>query len=156
MSAAIPSDCDSRLRRLYEYWVSIRPGEGILPGRQHVDPAALPDLLPWLWMVDVQREPLRFRYRLLGTEQVKAMEANFTGRWIDEAHPKFLGSIAYPQYVAAAERAEIGYIKGAPSFHSAKTHAQIERLLLPLARNGRDVDMLLAITVYHRRSATSG
>ena len=154
MASSIPGDCDPRLRRLYDYWLSIHPVTGGLPGRQHVDPAAIPDLLPCLWMVDVQRQPLRFKYRLLGTEQVKSMEANFTGRWMDEAHRKFLGSIAYPQYVAAAERAEVGYIKGPPSFHSTKTYVSMERLLLPLARDGREVDMLLAITVFQRRSAT--
>jgi hypothetical protein len=154
MSATIPDSCEPRLRRVYDYWVSIHPCGGGLPGRQHLDPVALPDLLPWLWMVDVERQPLRFKYRLLGTEQVKAMEGNFTGRWIDEVHPKFLGSIAYPQYVAAAERAEIGYIKGPPSFHTAKTYIGMERLLLPLARDGRCVDMLLAITTYQRRAVT--
>ena len=154
MALPIPEDCDPRLRRFYEYWVSIHPRGGGLPGRQHVDPTDVPDLLPWIWMVDVQRQPLRFKYRLLGTEYAKAMEADFTGRWIDEVHPKFLGSLAYPQYVAAAERGEIGYIKGPPTFHTPKSYISRERLLLPLARDGCTVDMLLAITIYQRRGAS--
>ena len=113
----LPADCDPRLRRLYDHWLSLRPAAGGLPGRQHIDPAAIRDLLPWIWMVDVERNPLRFRYRLLGTEQVHAMERDFTGRFLDEAHPSFVASVSYPQYVAAAERAEIGYRRGPPVFH---------------------------------------
>lgn len=148
----LPLDCDPRLRRLYDYWLKVHPAGGGLPGRQHVDPAAIPDLLPWVWMVDVQHQPLRFRYRLIGTEQVTVMKSDFTGRWLDEAHPEFVASTSYPDYVAAAERAEVGYLRGTPTFHVAKDYLSIERLLLPLARNGSEVDMLLAITVYHGRA----
>ncbi|MGO8918965.1 MAG: PAS domain-containing protein [Stellaceae bacterium] len=150
---ALPVDCDERIRRLYDYWKAVHPPSGGLPGRQHVDPIAMSKLLPWLWMVDVERNPLRFRYRLVGTEQVSAMDADFTGRFLDEVHPRFLAGFTYPHYVAAAERSEINYYRGAPIFHINKEYVSIERLLLPLAKNGRDVDMLLAITVYHRPPA---
>lgn len=152
----LPADCDQRIRSFYDYWQAVRPPSGGLPGRQHIDPSAIPGLLAWLWMVDVERNPLRFRYRLVGTEQVSAMGADFTGRYLDEVHPRFLTGFTYPHYVAAAERAEIGYHRGAPVFHLDKDYVAIERLLLPLAKNGRDVDMLLAITVYHRPPAGPG
>ena len=154
-STALSQDCDWRIRRLHEYWLSVHPVGGGLPGRQHIDPTAIPELLPWVWMVDVERDPLRFRYRLIGTEQVRAMETDATGRYLDEAHARFLGSVTYPQYLAAVERAEIGYHRGPPSFHITKDYVSIERLLLPLARDGRTVDVLLALTVYHRATAAA-
>jgi hypothetical protein len=147
-NSPLAADCDPRLRRLYDYWLSLRPAAGGWPGRQHIDPAAICDLLPWIWMVDVERNPLRFRYRLLGTEQVQAMERDLTGRFLDEAHTSFVTSVSYPQYVAAAERAEIGYRRGPPVFHLNKDYVALERLLLPLAKDGATVDVLLAITVY--------
>src|SRR5260370_4780571 len=55
-----------RIKRLYEYCKAIHPPLG-LPGRQEFDPSAVPDLLPSLWMLDVQRQPFRLRYLLLGT-----------------------------------------------------------------------------------------
>jgi len=152
----LPEDCDWRIRRLYDYWRSVHPASGGLPGRQHIDPAAFPELLPWLWLVDVERQPLRFRYRLVGTEQVQAMEADLTGRYLDEAHPVFRTSVTYPQYIAAAERGEVGYYRGPPAFHITKKHVAIERVLLPLARDAHQVDILLALTVYRRASAASG
>jgi hypothetical protein len=146
----LPTDCEERLRRLYDYWSACRPSGQALPGRQHIDPCAVPDLLAWIWLLDVARHPLRFRYRLLGTEQVDAMKRDITGRFLDEVHPSFRSSDSYPQYVAAAEHGAVGYRRGPPTFHISKDYLSIERLLLPLARNGSDVDMVLAITVYHR------
>jgi hypothetical protein len=142
---------DARVRQLYEHWLGLRPGPGILPGRQHFDPVVLPvSVLPFLWLADIERTPLRFRYRLLGTEQVRVFGRDYTGHWIDEAHPDFVGSAAYDQFVAAAERGEVGYRCGNPLIIPPKDYRSMERLILPLARDGRAVDMLLAISVYHR------
>lgn len=149
--AALPTECDGRIRRLYDYWRSIHPSSGGLPGRQHIDPAAIVELLPWIWMLDVERNPLRFRYRLVGTEQVAAMETDPTGRYLDEAHPRFLTSLAYPDYVAAAEQREVSFHRGPPVFHISKDYVLMERLLLPLATNGSTVDKLLGLTVYFGR-----
>src|ERR1700681_3947345 len=54
------------VRRFYEYWLSVAPS-GRLPGRQHIHPEDLVTVLPRVWMLDVYRNPLRFRYRLAGT-----------------------------------------------------------------------------------------
>src|SRR5277367_4446374 len=69
LATSLPADADPRLRRLHDYWRSAHPTGGGLPGRQHLDPCDIAPLLRWIWMMDVHRDPLRFRYRLLGTEQ---------------------------------------------------------------------------------------
>src|SRR6202140_589588 len=61
------------VRRFYEYWLSVAP-PGRLPGRQHIRPEDLVPLLPQLWMADVYRDPLRFRYRLVGTKIVQSVD----------------------------------------------------------------------------------
>jgi PAS domain-containing protein len=149
-----PPTADGRVRQLYEYWRKIHPPGGGLPGRQHIDPTAMPTaLLPFVWLADVQRAPLRFRYRLLGTEQVRVLGRDFTGCWIDEAHPDFPGSAAYAQFAAAAERGQAGYRSGHTLIILPKDYRSMERLILPLARDGNEVDMLLAISVYHKSPA---
>jgi hypothetical protein len=125
-AAVLPEDCDGRIRRLLEYWESVRPVGGGLPGRQHIDPVAIPELLPWLWMLDVERDP------------------------------RFLASLTYPDYVAAAERHALRFHRGPPVFHINKDYVSIERLLLPLASDGKEVDKLLALTVYFRQAAGKG
>jgi hypothetical protein len=149
--------CDARIAELYRYWLSIRPKPGLLPGRKQLSPAAIPRLLRWIWLVDVQRAPLRFKYRLVGTEHVEAAKFDPTGLWYDEVHPRFALSSAYPQFTAVAENAAIAFYRGPPVYVIDAKFKIIERLILPMATDGRNIDMLLGITVLDpeaRRSAS--
>ena len=152
MLSSLPQSCDRRLLELHEYWRSLAPAEGQLPGRQHFDPLHIPALLPWVWLLDVYRNPLRFKFRLVGTEHARISGRDVTGQWLDEVHRDATKAETYPQLIAAAESATMGYRRGPPLFPEQGEFAEMERLLLPMARNGRDVDMLLAITVYHLKS----
>ena len=70
-----------KIRRMIAHWESLAPGPGILPGRQHFDPIQVPDLLPHIWLIDVERGPmLRFRYRLLGTALIVGTIVEVLGR----------------------------------------------------------------------------
>jgi len=146
--SALPP-CDLRLANLHRYWLSIHPGPYTLPGRQHFDPIAVPKLLPWIWLADVHRNPLRFKYRLVGTVHGEAGGRDLTGQWLDEGHPGFAMSSACSHFTSAADAHEIGYYRGPPDYVIKKDYVLIERLILPLARNGKDVDILLGITVLY-------
>jgi hypothetical protein len=74
-----------RVQRLYEYWRAKAGAEGAVPRRGDIDPTELPDLLPNLMLLDVERDPLRFRYRLVGTRVVDFSYRDFTGTYLDEA-----------------------------------------------------------------------
>ncbi|HXP32117.1 MAG TPA: hypothetical protein VN832_13570 [Stellaceae bacterium] len=139
--------CDGKITALHRYWRSIAPHPGDLPSRQHFDPMMVPRLLPWLWLIDVIHDPLRFKYRLIGTVHVEAAGWNGTGLWLDQAHPKFVDSIAFPQFCAVANEGVLAFYSGPPTYVIKKDYIKIERLIMPLARNGRDVDMLLGVTV---------
>lgn len=148
-----PETWHPKLERLYTYWRSIHPPAG-LPGRQHIDPTTIPDLLPDVYMVDVIRTPLRFRYRLVGTEFAQRMGHDLTGQYLDEAHPGFADVIK--QYVAVVEQREPAYRNGPVLFTAAKKDYQsIERLMVPMARNGIDVDLIFAVIVYLRSGAAT-
>lgn len=152
-----PPDADIRIRQLHEHWLGLHPAGGGLPGRQHFDPMAVPNLLPFIWLADVQHNPLRFRYRLMGTEYLNVFGRDYTGWWIDELNPGFIGSTAHKQFVAAAERGTVGYRRGhtEPAPILPKDYRWIERVVLPLARDGKAVDMLLALTVFHKTQRPS-
>lgn len=152
--AALPP-CDSRIAALYQYWLSLRPAADMLPGRQHFDPTDVPRLLPWILLVDVEREPLRFRYRLVGTENVRVKGYDSTGQYLDERVPDFATTPTYPQWLAAVEHRQVAYHRGLPVRHVPKDYIESERLLLPLARNGQHVDMVLALAVFRVHSAST-
>jgi hypothetical protein len=101
-----------------------------------------------MWLIEFQRHPLRFRYRLVGTEHVQALGRDPTSAWLDEVHPRFTTSSGYRQFVTAVGRGEMGFHRGASVYYKNRAMANIERLILPLARTGYDVDMLLGLTMF--------
>lgn len=145
----LPTDCDARTRRLCAYWQSIRPGTDRLPGRRNFEPTDLPELLRWLWLMDVVRPPPRFRCRLFGTGHREIIGRDFTGNWLDEAFPHFAASRTHADFVAALSGEPCWY-RGAADYITTKGYIGIERLVLPLAADGATVDMLLGLTLYTR------
>ena len=80
-----PHDIDAaRLGDLYRYWLSRCSGDRA-PMRADLDPVEIPDLLRFLYLLDVvgeARQP-RFRYRLVGTQLVHWWGADPTGSQVD-------------------------------------------------------------------------
>jgi hypothetical protein len=141
---------NSRLRRLYDYWVSIMPPDR-LPGRRHFDPTAIPDLLPNLWLLDVQHEPFRLRYRLAGTNIVQALKREVTGMWLDDVHTKLKTETALlDRYRRIVLYGEPSWRRGRPIFSHDPIWPEIENLMLPLATNGTTVDTILCMTLFYR------
>jgi hypothetical protein len=146
---AFPLDRHPRFRRLADYLAERAP-HGKLCGRQHVDPVEIPDLLPYIVLVDVLRrgdaEP-RFRYRLVGTEVAKRHGSDYTGKSPEEA---FIEPMA--GQIVASYRWVLAH--GKPHYRSAVIPAANrefilhERIVFPLARDGATIDMLIGIVVY--------
>ncbi|MGF1611866.1 MAG: PAS domain-containing protein [Kiloniellales bacterium] len=138
----IPCSTDT-LRRAYGYWRSkLRPER--LPGRRDIDPLDLRGLLPSLKLVDVElaNGGRRFRYRLMGENHVSALGFNATGRYADEIwqiSSDSCGIVA--RYEAVCDRRQAHY--WVRSFiDRSKSWRYFERVVMPLASDGRTVDML--------------
>ena len=71
------------IKELHEIW-SRKRGGAELARRADFDPAEMKRLLPNLLIVDLERDPFRARYRLVGTKVVAASGYDFTGRYLDE------------------------------------------------------------------------
>jgi len=129
------------LHRLYDYWAA-RCRAGRLPGRRDIDPLELGFVLGSLLLVDVLRDPLRFRYRLTGTHIEDVMRIHGrTGTMVDEHPDPTFRKAAVARYAEVAQ-------SGRPV--SARRDALIDDrirsydlLMLPLAADGITVDMVL-------------
>lgn len=71
------------LHELYGYWDAKRAGRA-MPRKSDIDPAEIKPLLPYILMGEFAGDPVRLRYRLVGTEVVSVYGVDFTGRWLDE------------------------------------------------------------------------
>jgi hypothetical protein len=131
----------TKLRELYAYWRSKVAG-GRLPSRADIDPAEIPLLLPHLFLVDVERNPQRFRFRLIGTQICAWAGRDATGMYVDD--PGFGRRTAEltRQYGEVAARGLAFYIEQ-PASRKERDYAFYDRIVMPLAQDGRTVDMLL-------------
>jgi hypothetical protein len=139
---------DARLAEVYRFWHEARRRHAGLPSRKDLDIGGHIDLfkssLGWMNFVDVAPDdPANFAFLLFGGNISIFRCRDFTGvRLGDVPCPIYRGSVmADYQTVRAA---------GVPSLHAIKARlsgfaTSYTRLLLPLARNGRDVDQLLAV-----------
>ena len=126
---------------LYAYWSGLRHGPQ-LPGRGDIRPEDFKRLLPTVSLIDVRRDPLEFRLRLAGTGLYSVYGREITGRSLTEVYNS-----------AAAEywRTELTKLvhdrRPAVGVHNlawrGAAHLSILWLRLPLATNGKDVDMIM-------------
>ena|SRR5580658_10140846 len=126
---------------LFAYWAGLRR-RGALPRRADLDPGRIKRLLPTVTLTQVLREPLDYRLRLAGTALYGVYGGEITGKRLTDVYN-----------TAAADywRGELDEIvaEGRPraGHHSmawrGASHVTLLWLRLPLAANGRDVDVIL-------------
>ena len=136
-----------RIHRLYAYWKTQREREGgRLPPRGDIAPDQIRDLLPNIMIVDVERDPLRFRYRLVGTRVVEYNGLEFTGR--------YLGEIGWPEEQDLIESYAAVVNSRMPIFGTLAWElvtgamGRSEFARLPLSEDGETVSQILAMEDY--------
>jgi hypothetical protein len=130
---------------LFAYWASRRDGPR-LPGRCHINPEDFKRHLPTVSLTDVGLEGVDYRLRLAGTGLYEVYRGEITGKRLEEV---------YEPAAAAYWRAELDKVvetrRPGVGSHSlawrGSPHLSILWLRLPLASDGRRVDMILGYDV---------
>ncbi|WP_085905173.1 PAS domain-containing protein [Kiloniella majae] len=126
---------------LLEYWVAL-PRVKELPSRVDIDPQAIPALLPYCELIDVHRGPLDFEYRLIGTLIDEIATQCYTGLRLSEIPTQNPPSLMFALYEKVTqEKKPVRTIL--PYTGDQLGIKDVESLVLPLSREGDDVDMLL-------------
>lgn len=129
-----------KLEALHALWASRRP-EGRLPARADFD---VIELAPWLGnlnVVEVIDGGRDFRYRLHGTNLVRILGMELTGRRVSELPAAMQGTILdeHRQVLAGREPCWFTRIR----FNRDEDHLRVAKLALPLAADGHSIDRLL-------------
>ena len=131
-------------QEMFAYWASLRRGAS-LPARVDLHPAGIKRMLPTVSLIDVKRDPdgaVDYRLRLAGTGLYSVYGREITGKTLNDVYNSAAVEYWREQLdkVVNERRPGVGVHslawKGSP-------HMSILWLRLPLATNGRDVDMIL-------------
>ncbi|HEX6980222.1 MAG TPA: PAS domain-containing protein [Alphaproteobacteria bacterium] len=130
-----------RLRELYDYWHRVR-GARDVPLRSDIDPLDMRGVLGHVVLFDVERDPIRFRYRLVGTELARVRGVDLTGRYIDEVSIFSAHDAIIRFYTRVVTEPCIGLQRGPDTLFDARVGCMF-RLSLPMSSDGRAIDMIL-------------
>jgi hypothetical protein len=142
-------DHHPRFQRLASYLASKVP-PGRLPGRQHIDPLEIPDLLPYLMLIDVVPQhsgPARYRIRLAGTEVVAIQGSDGTGQYVEEVLTAEQGCAEIRRGYDEIVRSHRPEYRSGVVATPGREHIDYERIAFPLAADGEHVDMLIFVFV---------
>jgi len=133
------------LRRLYAYWLD-RRGARAMPARSDIDPADFPYALGDVFLLDVERDPLRFRYRIYASHAAARRGYDLTGKYVHEIPDAGLRGFLLPIYARIAAEA-LPFHARRDMVLDNRTHTY-EIIALPLAADQQQVDMLLVAVQY--------
>jgi hypothetical protein len=128
---------------LFAYWASLRR-RGRLPGRKHIHPGDFKRHLPAICLINVLRGEdgsIDYRVRLAGTGLYGVYGQEITGKTLEEAY-----GAAAPYWRRELDKVVAEKKPGAGVQSLAWRglgHLSVVWLRLPLANNGRQVDMIL-------------
>lgn len=129
------------LIELGQYWLAKRNKRG-MPERQNISPADIPRILPYLALVDVFHDPVKFRYRLIGTRITATANRDATGEWLDEKlYGGNMENMLWAFRKCVADRRPVA-VREKVQFVD-KDWVQVEVLLLPLGKTDERVDMVM-------------
>jgi len=135
-------DCQSELvRQILEYWQYKCRGRK-MPARADLDPLEMRGALNHMIMIEIHRDPLRFRTRLVGSEQVKRRGFDFTAKWLDEL-PEGYRAVVLPRAEAIAARGEP--VRSRIRKEMDGRFFDYEAVWLPLGVDGQNTTMIMVV-----------
>jgi hypothetical protein len=141
-----------KIARMLGYCRTIVPPDR-LPGRAQFDPIAVPALLPNVWLLEREPGP-RFRYRLMGTRVAAAFQSDLTGRYVEDAHTPESAAAMHAYLMGVVDSRRPDFRVGRPNAWPIAEFLTLERLYMPLARDGVTVDMILGFTVFLKKDGS--
>ncbi len=138
----------------FAYWQRLR-GTRRMPSRTDIDPLDIPQLLPYVMLIDVLHEPLDFRFRLLGSGHDAIVACNYKGLRFSELTHLARGNPVWDEYERVA-REGAPLRSFVPYVGSDNYVRRIEHCLMPLSSDGATVDMIFVVAAIERAEGPSG
>ena len=132
--------CSPLVQEAWSYW-NLKRGDRRMPSRKDIDPVEIPRLLSSTALVDVLRDPLDFRFRLLGTAIDNISSKNMRGVRFSELPYLNEGNKGWTDYAYVANTGQ-PLMTDRPYIGKSKMVMRLTDSLFPLSDNGETVNMV--------------
>ena len=140
---------DPIIREGFDYWCS-KGWPARIPSRADIDPMEIPKLLPNVILLDVQAAPEDFRYRLIGTGVVHHLAEDLTGKWMSSLPHQRPPSRIWESCQKVVETG-CPFLSSIPYVGPHAEYLYGEDIILPLAGENAQIDILLVFVAYIRK-----
>ncbi|MEQ8344100.1 MAG: PAS domain-containing protein [Sneathiellaceae bacterium] len=130
------------LLRLLALWRGRCHRDGRLPARSDFSARDLMALGGIVSLIDVERQPMRFHMRLIGSHLTHSLGRDNSGRYADDIYGPEVYPLIFDTYRQCVETRLPVWTSGRLR-HTEKDFMRFESIDLPLARDGQIVDMIL-------------
>jgi hypothetical protein len=154
MEVAPPADrgplaevTDPRLHRFFAYLEEKRAGRSFA-ARRDIDPLDFPYILAHMVLLDVLYEPIRFRYRVVGSGLAGWRGYDLTGKYVHD-HP----DPEYRDFVVARYRETVEWRRPTGGRYSLMLDGKSRRyetVRVPLSDDGVTINMIAAAFILYR------
>lgn len=138
---------EPRLRRFYVYLEEKRAGRDFA-ARRDIDPLDFPYILGHVVLLDVLRDPLRFRYRIVGTGLAGWRGYDLQGKFVDDHPDPEYREFVLAQYRETVERRSA--TGGAYDLLLDGKPRRYQAVRAPLSEDGTTINMIIAAFVLDR------
>lgn len=131
---------------LHTWWMAAR-NDADVPDRCALRPEDIKSLLPCLFIADVEHDPFRVRYRLVGTRAVEVTGFDITGHYLDELLSAEPDQPWMDHYRTA-------YVSRCPLFGATTVPTSAGRMftyefgIFPLRNGGHRIEQFVAVEDY--------
>jgi hypothetical protein len=152
-AGAIVARLNPRSRQVLRWWsgaveARTQNGQLQLPARHEVDPAAFPTALASVCLADWLAEERTARFRLSGDEIDRLFDRSLVGLRLEDIAGPGRESRLLGIYRTVAETPCVHVAEGRIYQLSRDLEGLGQRLILPLAEDGREITHLISVTSY--------
>lgn len=135
---------------ILRYWLKACPSKnGLYPSRQDIKISDLRNRMTKVAILDVETDPLDFRYRLIGTRLCDFLHRDYTGYALSELEGKGPGSEIW-SILEQVKTSGSPLYRTVPYVGPKATFKQASTLYLPLASDHNTIDKIMLVSHFQR------
>lgn len=124
-----------------DIWHRLR-GSRDMPARRDFSPTDLKGHLGWIALIDVEYDPERYRFRLVGADIATGLSRDSSHQYLDAVYGPEFYETAVGSYRWILEHRKPIRAFG-EMVHARKGHIRFESLDLPFSSDGQAIDMIM-------------